>query len=105
MSSHSTPGTLTAAGYDYEKMSSPSFSAYGMDTGHIRMTAKTEVHADSLESGDLVLLPVQPLSGWITFGKVTQAQLYNEKIELNYLKGPFQLLQSVILITTHVFYL
>ena len=55
MSSHSTPGTLTAAGYDYEKMSSPSFRAYGMDTGHIRMTAKTEVHTDTLESGDLVL--------------------------------------------------
>lgn len=31
------------------------FRAYGMDTGHIGMTTKVEVHADSLESGDLVL--------------------------------------------------
>lgn len=54
------------------------------------------------ESGGLVLLPGQPLTGWITFGKVTQAQLYNEKVELNDLKGPLQPLQSVILITACV---
>lgn len=46
------------------------------------------------------------LTGWATFGKVAQAQLCNEKVELSYLKGPFQLLQSVILITAYVvFYL